>query len=141
LTGHVARALGSYTATMDNGPAHHIKQSQELQAAGHLWGDPFEISTLRREDYNFIAPKNSAYDLLQCNNLPSSGTPRGHQFPGAFLVCASGLDVHGRDSDKPLPYSHIDIAGSAVEGGDYQFGRPTSTPLVGWTARYIVPRL
>lgn len=31
-------------------------------------------------------------DLLQCNNLPSSSTPRGHQFPAAFMICASGLD-------------------------------------------------
>jgi len=31
-------------------------------------------------------------DLLQCNNLGSSRTPRGHQFPAAFMVQASGLD-------------------------------------------------
>ena len=31
-------------------------------------------------------------DVLQCNNVASSGTPRGHQFPAAFLIRASGLD-------------------------------------------------
>lgn len=30
--------------------------------------------------------------MLQCNNLPSSGTPRGHQFPAAFMIRAAGMD-------------------------------------------------
>ena len=35
-------------------------------------------------------------DILQCNNDPSSRTPRGHQFPAAFLICSSGLDKVGQ---------------------------------------------
>ena len=33
--------------------------------------------------------------MLQCNNAPSSRTPRGHQTPAAFLIMASGLDKVG----------------------------------------------
>lgn len=36
--------------------------------------------------------KSEYEDLVQCNNLASSGTPRGHQMPAAFLVVASGLN-------------------------------------------------
>ena len=49
-------------------------------------GDPAEISTIRREDYAFIRSKYVTEDIVQCNNLPSSGTPRGHQFPAAFMI-------------------------------------------------------
>jgi leucyl aminopeptidase len=59
--------------------------AQNLQATGDLFGDPFEVSTLRREDYGLNKCKGEYVDVLQCNNLPSSRTPRGHQFPGAFL--------------------------------------------------------
>ncbi|KAL6076418.1 CARP [Balamuthia mandrillaris] len=141
LTGHAGRAVGPYSITLDNGPAHAQGLSPKLQAVAHQWGDPFEISTLRREDYDLIAPKNSAYDVLQCNNLPSSMTARGHQFPAAFIIVASGLQKHGRDSEHPLCFSHLDIAGSAAEGGDYQHGKPTATPVVALTARYLLDRI
>ena len=54
-------------------------------------GDMFEISTIRREDYAFHKGKSEYEDVLQCNNLPSSRTPRGHQAPAAFIILASGL--------------------------------------------------
>lgn len=44
------------------------------------------------QDYDFVVGKSEYEDVLQCNNSPSSRTPRGHQFPGAFLIRASGLD-------------------------------------------------
>lgn len=31
-------------------------------------------------------------DLVQSNNAPSSRTPRGHQFPMAFMMLAAGVD-------------------------------------------------
>jgi len=34
---------------MDNGPAREKKIAQQLQAVGEEIGDPFEISTVRRE--------------------------------------------------------------------------------------------
>lgn len=72
-------------------------------AAGEVLGDVFEVSTIRREDYNFHKGKSEYEDILQCNNLPSSATPRGHQTPAAFLIMTSGLDkVHTRRQNKLL---------------------------------------
>ena len=76
-------------------------------------------------------------DLLQCNNLPSTMTSRGHQFPAAFMIMASGLDKHGIDSDKPLPYSHLDIAGSS---GPFP-GIPSANPLIALAGYFIVPQI
>jgi len=141
LTGHAGRAVGAYTITLDNGPAKIQNLSSRLQLAGELWGDPLEVSTLRREDFNFVRGRNPDFDVLQCNNEPSSATSRGHQFPAAFLIRASGLETHGKDSEKPLCFSHLDIAGSAVEDSDYQFGNPTGSPIVALTARYVLDKL
>lgn len=49
------------------------------------------MSSIRREDYEFHKGKSEYEDILQCNNLPSTATPRGHQTPAAFLIMASGL--------------------------------------------------
>jgi leucyl aminopeptidase len=125
LTGHVIRAYGeNYTAAIDNGPAQASLTAQRLQAAGEAVGDPFEISTVRREDFEFIADRGEVADVLQCNNQASSATARGHQFPAAFLARASGLDKHGRDSAQPLRYTHLDIAGSGGELPHSPTGRP-----------------
>ncbi|EDO37116.1 predicted protein [Nematostella vectensis] len=138
LTGHAIRAMGpNYSIVMDNGPAAEKKSAQEIQAAGACIGDPFEISTIRREDYEFVAGRNEYEDVIQCNNAPSSGTARGHQFPAAFMIRAAGLDKHGIDSSQPLPYSHMDIAGSS---GPYP-GIPTAAPIVAMATRYVRPRL
>lgn len=138
LTGHAIRAYGAaYSIIMDNGPAKKIKTCYEIQDAGDKWADPFEISTIRRDDYEFHTGKSEYEDVLQCNNQPSSATARGHQGPGAFLIKASGLEKHGIDSDKPLPYSHIDIAGSS---GPFP-GVPTGAPLLAFSAQFIIPRL
>lgn len=130
LTGHAGRAVGPYNIALDNGPARKLGVAESLGKAGDAWGDPFEISRLRREDFDFVAPRSKADDVLSCNNLPSSGTARGHQFPMAFLAIASGLDQHALDSKTPLSFTHVDIGGSATEGGDWQHGRPTGRPLV-----------
>lgn len=132
LTGHAQLAVGPYSVAIDNRAARRAKTAERLFEQGELWGDPFEISTLRREDWSFIDPRSKADDVINCNNAPSSQTPRGHQFPAAFLAIASGLAAHGHESSAPaLPYTHIDIAGSGVEGGDWQHGRPTAAPVVG----------
>lgn len=127
LTGHAVVSVGeAYTIVLDNGPARCEQFSQKIQEIGHNLSDPFEISTLRREDFEFIQARNEYEDVLQCNNEPSSRTARGHQFPAAFMTRASGLDKHGLDSAQPLKYSHIDIAGSS---GPYP-GIPTAAPLI-----------
>ncbi len=129
LTGHAGRAVGPYNIALDNGPARAHGAAESLMQAGDALGDPFEVSRLRREDWDFVRPRSKADDTLSCNNLPSSGTARGHQFPMAFLCLASGLDKHGGDSALPLPFTHIDIGGSGAEGGDWQHGAPTGRPL------------
>jgi len=143
LTGHASRSVGKYSITLDNGPAKHQQLSQDLQKTSEVWGDPFEVSVLRPDDYDFIRPRPRAtdYDVLQCNTQPSSATNRGHQFPAAFIIIASGLYEHGNNAAKPLPFSHMDIGGSATEDGDYQFGKPSARPLVALVARYVLPRV
>lgn len=112
--------LKLYKICQDNGPAREDLNARKLQDAGSVIGDPFEISTMRREDLAFhrgkinthlvgnlkavslqsrwfhevlfFLAKSAGDDLLQCNNAPSSRTPRGHQTPGAFLLLAAGLD-------------------------------------------------
>lgn len=127
LTGHAVIAVGvEYTCVMDNGPAEEVDMARSLQKIGDGLSNPFEVSTIRREDYKFCAGRNEYEDLIQCNNQPSSRTPRGHQFPAAFMISASGLSRHGIDSDRPLKYTHFDIAGSS---GDYP-GIPTGAPLI-----------
>lgn len=138
LTGHAGRAVGPYPIAMDNGPARSLGVAQGLSEVGERWGEPFELSRLRREDVDFIKGRSRADDVLSCNNLPSSGTPRGHQFPMAFLSQVSGLSRHGRDSHQPLAYTHIDIGGCATEGGDWQSGRPTAIPALALCARWAV---
>ncbi len=136
LTGHAARAVGPYSAYVENGPARAAKLSQQLVEHGDLWADCAEVSRSRREDYDFVKPRTLADDLLSSNNAPSAVTARGHQFPMAFLAIVSGLDKHGLDSDKPLPYVHMDIAGSGVEGGDWQHGKPTAPTVAALFAKY-----
>uniref|UniRef100_A0A336LSC8 CSON002374 protein n=1 Tax=Culicoides sonorensis TaxID=179676 RepID=A0A336LSC8_CULSO len=122
LTGHACLSHGSYSIVIDNGPARKENHALKLKEVGELCGDPFEISTLRKEDYDFHLSTGYGEDLLQCNNLPSSKTPRGHQIPAAFLISATGLDKHGIQSAHPIKYSHIDIAGSAGDVPDIPTG-------------------
>lgn len=137
LTGHAARAVGPYTALVENGAALQQQLSAALAQVGDIWGDPSEISRSRREDFSFIKARSSADDVLSCNNAPSSVTARGHQFPMAFLVVAAGLDQSSARAAQPIPYVHIDIAGSGVEGGDWQHGKPSAAPVTALVARYL----
>ena len=86
LTYHARLAYGPYTAVMDNGPARKVNFAQKLQETGNLFGVMFEVSMVRKEDFDFIEDTSGDFvDILQTNNKPSSKTPRGHQFPAAFL--------------------------------------------------------
>jgi leucyl aminopeptidase len=64
-----------------------------------------------------------------------------HHHHHQFLILSSGLDKHGNRSETPLSYTHLDIAGGACENSDYKFGKPTATPLVGLTARFVLGRV
>ena len=66
LTGHAVMAVGPYTAVMDNGAAKKDGFAINLQATGDLYGDMFEVSTIRKEDYEFIKDKSGEFvDVLQ----------------------------------------------------------------------------
>ena len=136
LTGHAARAVGPYTALVANGAAQSRQLSRQLADVGDLWADPHEVSTSRREDFAFIRPRTCADDVLSCNNAASSVTARGHQFPMAFLVVASGL-AQDSGSRNGIPYLHIDIAGSGVDGSDWQHGKPSAAPVASLAAYYL----
>src|SRR5690554_123768 len=137
LTGHAALSKGPYTALVPNGPALKAGIVQKIMDAGELWGDGAELSLSRREDFDFVRGRTKADDVLSSNNGPSATTARGHQFPMAFLVLTAGLDKHDSSSEQPLPYTHIDIAGSGVEGGDWQHGKPTATPVLALAGAFL----
>lgn len=137
LTGHAALSKGPYTAVVPNGPAQRSGLVNALLNASEVWADPAELSPSRREDYEFVLGRTKADDLLSSNNGPSATTKRGHQFPMAFLAIVAGLDKHGSNSAQPLPYIHVDIAGSGVDTGDWQHGKPTATPVLSFAGRYL----
>lgn len=130
LTGHVYRAYGPYVGAIGNGPARTQGLLDTLDRLSELWGEPMEQSRARREDYNFVAARSVAEDVISSNRLASVSTPRGHQFPFAFLDIASGL------RRKPTPFVHLDIGGAAYDPPDWQFGRPTGVPIA-TLAEYI----
>jgi leucyl aminopeptidase len=78
LTGHAHRAMGPYSIALDNRPARELGIAAGLSRVGDAWGDPFEVSRLRREDWEFVRPRTTADDVLSCNNAASSATARGH---------------------------------------------------------------
>lgn len=135
LTGHCIRSYGpAYSGIMENGPAKEKKICQSLQEAGDQMAEPCEISTMRREDYDATKSKTEYQDYVQ---LETKTGYRGHQFAGTFLTRASGLDKHGIDSDKKLPYIHMDIAGSSGLYPDM----PNATPILGLSAMYLKNRV
>jgi leucyl aminopeptidase len=131
LTGHVIRAFGPYVGAIENKPARDLGVIQSLSECSERWGEPLEWTRVRREDYAFCAGRSNAEDLVSSNRLASVDTMRGHQGPFAFLDVASGIKGSG------LPYVHLDIGGGAFLPLDWQFGRPTSAPvltLAAWCA-------
>lgn len=80
LTGHACLAVGDgYTIVLDNGPARYAGHASKLKLIGDDIGEPFEISTLQKEDFRTHTSDIFGEDVIQANNVPSSRTPRGHQ--------------------------------------------------------------
>ncbi|XP_066154589.1 putative aminopeptidase W07G4.4 isoform X1 [Euwallacea fornicatus] len=125
LTGHACLTVGlGYSIVVDNGPAHKAGHGRRLQQASEEIGDPFEVSTLRREDIASHRGVAEGDDVVQGESKPSTQSMRGHQGPVGFLLLASGLIDHGSGSSNPLKYSHLDIAGSAGDLPDPATGSP-----------------
>ena len=74
-----------YTAIMDNGPAKKEGFGAKLQNTGENFGDMFEVSSIRSEDFDNIKDKSGEFvDILNCQS--HRGVPRGHQWPAAFMI-------------------------------------------------------
>jgi leucyl aminopeptidase len=124
LTGHVYRALGPYVGALGNAAARDAATLPAIAALGELYGEPMEVERPRREDYALVAPKSVAEDLMSSNRLASVDTPRGHQFPFAFL------DLAARLTKRNVAFGHLDIGGAAMSPADWQAGRPTGAPVL-----------
>lgn len=136
LTGHVIRAYGPYAAALENRIARCQQIGFNLKTAGDKIGDPLEISSVRRDDYEFVQATSDREDLVQANSLPSTLTNRGHQYPFAFLDIASGLYKMNYEDQCQLAYIHLDIAGSAEEGPG-PLGRLTGSPIPALTCALL----
>ena len=105
--------------------------AESLFASGARWGDPFEVSRVRKEDFDAAKGKSMYEDILQVG-----GGPRGHQFPVAFLIKAAGLDNLEVGGRKVVPrFTHLDIAGSA---GMDMTKPPSGRPVVALVARFAL---
>ncbi|CAH2046188.1 unnamed protein product, partial [Iphiclides podalirius] len=121
LTGHAVRAAGEgYGVALDGHAARARRHAEKLRAAGDALAEPLEVSRLRREDLAAHRGRAPGDALLQAAPAPSVRLPRGHQGPAAFLLLAAGL------LDADVPYTHLDVAGSA---GSFP-APPTAAPLL-----------
>jgi len=132
LTGHAMQSWGHYSVLIPNGPSKAMGLPFKIQERGECWGDPFEVSSYRKEDAP--PPLDPSYDVVQ---YLGATKPRGHQFATGFLITASGLSNHGTDSTKPIPYVHIDIAPSACENMDFANGKPTGCTVATLAAYFL----
>ncbi|KAJ1721970.1 hypothetical protein LPJ53_003573 [Coemansia erecta] len=143
LTGHVIRAYGWYGATVANGPARKGRYDHRLAVSGLAYGDPFENSIMRRDDYAFVASKTDREDVYQSNCQASTLTDRGHQYPAAFIIKASGLDKHSLKSggSSAIPFVHVDVAGSAEDGVEPGLGlcAITGSPVATFAGAFWAP--
>lgn len=140
LTGHALRAYDGYGIALDNGFSRRHKISKRIYEAGHILADPFEISTFRREDIAVVRPGRSSEDVVQANDKASTATNRGHQYPAGFMLIASGLDKHGLDSETPIGFTHMDVAGSAetIDAVGWSIPRVTGSPVPALTGAFAL---
>ncbi|ORX81328.1 Zn-dependent exopeptidase, partial [Anaeromyces robustus] len=138
LTGHSVRAYGAYPVAVENVKARNDGIGRTLQDLGQIWGDPFEISRIRRDDFIVVKGNGISEDVIQCNDKPSTMTCRGHQFPVAFLINVSRLDEHSTYSDNPIAYTHLDISGSYQHStGDWGLGEVTGNPIIAIASSFL----
>ncbi|KAJ2395543.1 hypothetical protein GGI23_004264, partial [Coemansia sp. RSA 2559] len=143
LTGHVIRAYGWYGATVANGPARRGGYDRRLAVSELAYADPFENSVMRREDHQFVAARTDREDVYQSNDKASIMTNRGHQYPAAFIIKASGLDNHSlaSGSNAAIPFVHVDVAGSAEDGCEPGLGLCgiTGSPVATFAGAFWTP--
>ncbi|KAL7064043.1 hypothetical protein AAHC03_04342 [Spirometra sp. Aus1] len=139
LTGHVGLAFGKLTAVMDNGPARKSGESFKLRDGGALIADITEISSLRREDYEVCYPVSEYEDLQQRNTHANTIKYRGHQYPAAWMIMASGLSKYSNTAEEKdqIKYTHVDVASSVGVHNSEATGNPTTMFL----STYVLPEI
>ena len=74
------------------------------------YGSVYQIVIFKIYKFWLVQDKSGEFvSVLQCNNAPSSRTPRGHQFPAAFMMQVNSL---------PKLQWHINI--NSTRGYQYQ---------------------
>lgn len=140
LTGHVIRCYGPYASALDNGPAKMAGIAKRLAKNSDLFAEGMEITNLRKDDYDLVTPNpvsQQGTDVLQASKSASTLTSRGHQYPVAFLINASGLINNGRNSCNPIPYTHLDIAGVAESSLTIPHSPMTGAPILALFGAFV----
>nr|VZI08692.1 unnamed protein product [Spirometra erinaceieuropaei] len=126
-------------AVMDNGPARKTGESFKLRDGGALIADITEISSLRREDYEVCYPVSEYEDLQQRNTHANTIKYRGHQYPAAWMIMASGLSKYSNTAaeEDQIKYTHVDVASSVGVHNSEATGNPTTMFL----STYVLPEI
>lgn len=100
LTGHALKAIGEpYSIILNNGPARRLKIAEQVQEAGNDIGDLFEISTIRREDYNAHKGKGPSVKVIR-RNIPHLFPFRQIRIRGCFAVQQRPFDSNSSWTSK-----------------------------------------
>ena len=107
---------------MDNGAAKKEGFALNLQATGDLYGDMFEVSTIRKEDYEFIKDKSGEFvDVLQVimSHMLIKLKIASIKLGNVSLVVAIRLSYQSREPQKlEATYSSILNWGKSVTRED-----------------------
>jgi len=80
MTVHAKLAVGEgYPIILDNSVARAEDHAQRVQAVGTAFGEPFEISILRKDDFDSNKGKVMGEDLVQSECCTHAVTMRAHQ--------------------------------------------------------------
>uniref|UniRef100_A0A5K3EPV8 CYTOSOL_AP domain-containing protein n=1 Tax=Mesocestoides corti TaxID=53468 RepID=A0A5K3EPV8_MESCO len=134
-TEHVTKMYKFITGAIENGVARKAGVLDSLQKSSELLSDPLEITLLRREDYTFNVGPLETEDLRNSNPGKDVSTQRGSQVAAAFIIQASGMEEHGRGTENPLRFVHLDVTGSVGDGDTV----PTASPLTLLATHYLLP--
>ena len=114
LTGHAMRTAGPYPIVLDNGPARAEDSARTMSARAEHWGSPSRNATASGGP-RLHPPARPRLPRAVLQPRALGGDHAGTSC-GRLLAQASGLSAHGLGAEQPLPYTHLDLAGSVCEG-------------------------
>ncbi|KAK0183044.1 hypothetical protein PV327_001122 [Microctonus hyperodae] len=131
------QAVGSgYSIVIDNVIARNANNAETLEASGELMGDPFEISRIRREDFESYCSGIDGDDVRQ-GLTTRVNNERSQQGLVAFLLIASGLNKHGMESNSPLKYTFVGITSHI--SADHDLAKPYhGNPILAMSYCYLI---